>query len=73
MRSYAVAQINRLARQLVSLRPQPHREIILVRGRRVEQWITLVDTAADALVAATADEGVRTRFYRRALRAANAK
>jgi len=67
MSSYAVAQINRLARHLVSLRPQPDRHIHLVRGRRVEAWIAMVDATANAVEAATGGRYSRLDFARKTI------
>jgi hypothetical protein len=65
---YAVTQINRVARHLVSLRPAPHREIHLVRGRRVQAWIALVDDdAARAIEAATGGQYSRSEFQARTI------
>jgi uncharacterized protein with von Willebrand factor type A (vWA) domain len=67
MSRFAVAQINRLAHHLVWLRPQPHRYIHLVRGRRVEAWIKLVDAAAHAVEAASGGRYSRTDFQRKTI------
>ena len=67
MSSYAVAQINRLARQLVSIRAHPHLDVHRVRGRRMEEWIKLVAAAADALLASTGGRYSRLDFARKTI------
>jgi hypothetical protein len=69
MPRHVVAQINRLARHLVALRPHPNRRIEQARGRRVGQWIKLVDDAARAVKAATGGRYSRADFQRKTVTA----
>jgi hypothetical protein len=55
----AVAQINRFAAHLASVRP--------ARGRRLAAWDRLVDSTADALVGVARVRRLRTKFYAKAL------